>query len=113
MSKIRYSLPSGAIVWIEDDKEEAGAPGIESAYGREDVGAGNPGIVGKFKDALSPLEEVVKLLMESVSSAAQKPTSITLEFGVNLKGKAGIQLVSSGEVGAELKITLAWGESHE
>lgn len=108
MAEIGYSLPSGAVVWIDANDEESDTAGATESYGREDVGAGRPfDVVGKFKEALGPIEEITKLLFDSIVDATQKPTSVTLEFGVNLKGKAGISLVS-GEAGAQLKVKLAW-----
>lgn len=63
-------------------------------------------IATNLKDALTPITAMAELLLASLKAAS--PGKITLEFGVELGGKAGIPLVTQGEAKANIKVSLEW-----
>jgi hypothetical protein len=59
-----------------------------------------------LKEALAPVTATACLLLDSLKAAS--PGKVTLEFGVELSGAAGIPLITSGEAKANIKVTMVW-----
>jgi hypothetical protein len=94
-----YTLPSGAVVYIENEEPDARGAREVSA---KDAEQGLP-----FLDVIRPIGEVAELVFESVKSKIINPDKITLEFGATLKGGINLYIVS-GTTDATFKVSLAW-----
>ena len=53
-------------------------------------------------------EVVGATFVQQILSMTSRPTSCTFEFGVNIKGEAGIPFITKGTAGAEFKVTIGW-----
>ena len=54
------------------------------------------------------VDEIQNWLLEKISSLAQKPTKVALEFGIDVEGEAGVPFVTKGSIGANFKISMEW-----
>lgn len=59
-----------------------------------------------FKKAIAPLSAVATSIIEALKSA--KMDELTVEFGIELGGSAGIPLITKHEGKANFKVTVTW-----
>ncbi len=54
------------------------------------------------------VEAAGEQLTERINAMVSKPSTCTVEFGLSLKGSAGIPLVTKGTIGTNFKVALTW-----
>lgn len=93
-----FTLPSGAEIEIETLPD--------AGRGTRDVAArrGGPELL---EEALTPLKEVVELVLGQLRGLQENVDSVSIELGASFKGGAKLVLVQ-GEVGSTLKVTVTW-----
>jgi hypothetical protein len=97
--------------------EQGGSVVIEIDDGEEDgiVRAARPGelfgtATQSFEAALERLRPMAEAIVRNLSSLAQPPTGLVVEFGVKLSAQAGLVVAhTSGE--SNFKVTLEWQAS--
>ncbi|NMG20655.1 CU044_2847 family protein [Brasilonema bromeliae] len=105
--------PDGSKIYIQYDVEEStqlravGAPDpIEDIARRTE----------RFKKSLvTTINGYSQILLDSVQQGVNdltKPNKVTLEFGLQMGGEAGIPLVAKGTSQANVKVTIEWNLSN-
>lgn len=94
-----YTLPSGAVIYIENEDSDA--------RGAREVSAKTSEKILPFTDVIQPIGEVAELVLDSVKSKIINPNKITLEFGATFKGGINLYIVS-GNTEATFKVCLTW-----
>jgi len=59
----------------------------------------------------SILETSCQAFVQKIGELSAKPSEITIEFGVDATGEAGIPLITKGSLGANFKVGLKWSWS--
>jgi len=74
------------------------------------------GVVEDFVDALpehftrlgAVVDEVGRTFLARIEQMAKKPSSVGLEFGVDVGGEVGVPFITKGTMGANFKISVTW-----
>jgi Trypsin-co-occurring domain 1 len=61
-----------------------------------------------FQKIADVVDAVGRTFFTRIEQMAKKPSSCSLEFGVDVGGEAGIPFVTKGSLGAEFKVTIGW-----
>jgi hypothetical protein len=61
-----------------------------------------------FEEIAKVAEVAGQSFISRMSTMANKPASCSIQFGVNVRGEAGIPLVTKGTVGANFSVTIEW-----
>jgi hypothetical protein len=61
-----------------------------------------------LKDVGAVIDESCTALIEKVRTMDSKPDELTVEFGVDARGEAGVPLVTKGSLGAQFKVSVKW-----
>ncbi|RAM49332.1 MAG: hypothetical protein C6Y22_23595 [Hapalosiphonaceae cyanobacterium JJU2] len=113
MAITKILAPDGSEIYIQYDVEEStqlqavGAPDpIEDIAKRTE----------RFKESLvTTINGYSQILLDSVQQGVNgltKPNKVTLEFGLQMGGEAGIPLVAKGTAQANVKVTIEWNLSN-
>jgi hypothetical protein len=95
-----FKLPSGATVYVQSTLDPPAKPGIEQASAFDKARE-------TWNDGLALVGEMASGVVAQLRAATEAAEEVSVEFGVNLRGKTGIILVE-GEAAANLKVTITW-----
>ncbi|MBW4625553.1 MAG: hypothetical protein KME49_08625 [Brasilonema octagenarum HA4186-MV1] len=105
--------PDGSEIYIQYDVEENDEL---RAVGAQDPIAALAERTERFKKSLvTTINGYSQILLDSVQQGVNgltKPNKVTLEFGLQMGGEAGIPLVAKGTSQANVKVTLEWNLSN-
>jgi hypothetical protein len=62
----------------------------------------------QLKAVGSVVGQVQAWLFEKVAATIEKPSSFSIEFGIDVEGHAGIPFVTKGSIGANFKVSMEW-----
>ena len=82
-----------------------GTPGVTTQMSTEDFIAGSREQLEHVADVV---DSAAAAFLRRLDGISIKPAEISLEFGVNVGGEAGIPFVTKGTVGANFKINVTW-----
>ena len=103
---VEYVLPGGGTILVE---RRGVAP--QRGLGMASVGDGLPERAEQtFQAALDHVQDLSGGLLKSLTTLADAPKTVELEFGIDLGLKAGV-ILTSGSVDANFKIKLTWEKS--
>ena len=102
MGTVRYRVDQPergepVFVLVESD-EVAGDSPREASMSEE--------IARRFEDVLIPVSAIANAVVRALKSA--NPGELTVEFGIELGGSAGIPMITKHEGKANLKVQIKW-----
>lgn len=108
MTLQRLQLDEDTVIWLESSNETTP---IETSN-TESQGRGTRSITpAQVQQQLSSMQDTIKAFttytLNSFHQVAHANINkVTLEFGVNVGGKAGIPFITEGSVGSNIKVTV-------
>lgn len=103
MGKIPYQLKTTAedpiLIFVETDERGSTVPQRAAVAQIREAAQ-------DFKKAIAPLSAVATSIVEALKSA--RMDELTVEFGIELGGSAGIPLITKHEGKANFKVTVKW-----
>jgi len=98
---------------MSDDKDDCiFLVEVDSGAGDVSLEMSGKDVVRATKQTLQRVVDVVRdscqTFIDDIEKLPKKPSSIELEFGIDIGGEAGIPLVTKGSVSANFKVTLMW-----
>jgi len=110
MELTKIIAPDGSEIYIQYDEDELNG-GLE-AVSDDDISADER--TKRFKDGLqNNIKNYSSMVMEAVKNGVDKENnsnlkSISLEFGLQIGGEAGIPFITKGTVQSNIKVKVAW-----
>jgi Trypsin-co-occurring domain 1 len=104
LALVEFPLEAGGTVVVQVEQDASQLPvtrgglSVQDAVERADE---------KFEAALSTVRTVAQGVLAQLAGLTVRPDTVTVEFGVELTGKAGAILVASA-ASAHLKVSLTW-----
>lgn len=62
----------------------------------------------KLKTISVAIGNCAKFFAAEISSFTARPNELSIEFGIDARGEAGIPLVTKGSLGANFKVSMKW-----
>lgn len=63
----------------------------------------------KELEAVGNVVDVIQdWLLAKIDAIAQKPSKVSIEFGIDAEGEAGVPFVTKGSIGANFKVAMEW-----
>src|SRR5580658_7274234 len=97
--EIKQKKGRSAFIMVEIDDDQGGLPRRAAASVVEQSAQ-------EFGKVLKPLSALASAMVDALKAAS--PSELTVEFGVELGGAAGIPLVTKSEGKANFKVQLKW-----
>lgn len=96
-------LPDGQKIWIQYDDEADVPGGLRAVAALENAEE-------RAKKLMDAIRGYSKLLLDAVKKGMDDftPDKVTLEFGVQFGGEAGIPFVAKGTAQASAKVSAEW-----
>lgn len=98
--------PDGEKIYIQYDEEESDE--LQAVGYIDDIQKRTE----KFKTAMaSTVRGYSKLVLDTIQNNMadlEKPTKVTLEFGIQAGGETGVPFVTKGTAQANVKVTVEW-----
>ena len=105
MKLTKIQNPDGSEIYIQYD--EAASDELQAVGYVEDIVERTQ----RFKDALvNTVRGYTATVLDAVKTGMKDhpPDKVSLEFGLQLGGKAGIPFVTEGTLGANIKVAVEW-----
>lgn len=112
MAITKILAPNGSEIYIQYDVEESTQLRARGANPIGDIATRTE----QFKESLvTTVNGYSQILLDSVQQGVNgltNPNKVTLEFGLQMGGEAGIPWVTKGTAQANVKVTIEWNLSN-
>ncbi|CAG1020200.1 hypothetical protein DOJK_00168 [Patescibacteria group bacterium] len=102
-------LDKDTVIWLETSDETIA---METLNAEPQQGRGSRALMpNQVQQQLSSMQDTIKAFTTYTLNAFRQVThanvnKVTLEFGVNVGGKAGIPYITEGSIGSNIKVTV-------
>ena len=95
----------------ENDQTEILIQILEDEYGGIEAQSSVDRFINAAPEQMEKVADTIENVSTSLVSRLQEsitPNEMSIEFGINAGGEAGVPFVTKGTIGANFKITLKW-----
>jgi len=103
MRVVEFPVESGGTLLVKVADQPAGGPTVRGISSELVIQQADR----TFEKALATVKEVARGVLDQLHGLSVTPQEVTVEFGIELTGRAGAMLVAAG-TSAQLKVGLTW-----
>ena len=99
----KIQLPDGPEIWVQYDDEDDVIGELQAMSAEEKIRK-------LMDDMVNTIQGYSRLLLDAVEKGVEDfaPDKVTLEFGVQFGGEAGVPFVAKGTAQANAKVSAEW-----